>query len=139
MSVDEAVRSNERIVEVKARIDALKDECLKVQASLPLARGAAQQLHADGWSSRRAFVAAKDRLRKLQLDLRAAKLELTKLSGTTGTDPRWALLAKAYHVLQRLEEGGVDLGDDGRALCDDIEFHVPAHRLLAAVGGGEDG
>ena len=57
------------------------------------------------------------------------KLELTKLCGTTGSDPRWDLVRRAYAVLTRLDDAGVDIGEHGAKLLDDIEFHVPQSKL----------
>jgi hypothetical protein len=122
---------SDRVTEVKARVEALKTRVRTLQAQLPEAKIAAEGAYPRN-ESRWAYYR---RLKKDWLtatnELSVAKVELTKLCGTTGGDPKWDLIREAWHVLVGLDEAGVDIGDRGHALIDEIEFHVPANKLRA--------
>jgi hypothetical protein len=119
----------DRVAELKARVDELKAAVRDAQNELTLIKGSAepdggkhywQRLHAakKSWN---------DCVRRLQ----EAKTDLVRVTGTTGSDPRWSLISDAWRLLQRLEDSGVDIGEDGRKLLDEIEFHIPASKLVA--------
>lgn len=120
---------NERVKEVKIKVDGLKASVVALQAQVAeagnLAKGTVPSRRAywDAYSERKKALAS------AQEKLREAKAELTRLAGTTGSDPRWTLLREAWHVLSALDEAGVDIGERGHALIDDIEFHVPHAKL----------
>ena len=125
------LRPTDRIFEVKSRVEALKT---KVRTLLEQVSDAKVVLESKWPRSKHDFqthARAKAALRVAQNELANAKLELTKLSGTTGGDPRWKLLRETWHVLNELEERGVELGDRAEALLEEIEFHVPAAALQA--------
>jgi len=124
---------HDRILDVKARIEELKGLVLDVQNQL------SDRNMVDGRGKRMAFLdwnARKQDLKKKHAELldrlRAEKHELRKLSGT-GEDPKWELIKKAYVILSQLDEQGVDIGERGHALIDDIEFHVPFAKLQEAM------
>lgn len=62
------------------------------------------------------------------------KAELRKLSEATGGDPRWKLIRDAYRAITRLDEAGVEIGEDGRAFLDSAEFHCPMAQLMPRDG-----
>ena len=123
------VSPDQRIIDTKARVEALKCTVRDLQSALTDAKALAE----GQWPRRPGTWQTYQRLKKewqrAVNDLSAAKVELTKLSGTTGSDPRWQLLREAWHVLSAIEESGVDIGERGHALLDDIEFHVPHSKL----------
>ena len=119
----------DRVIETKTRVEAIKVRVRALQVSLADAKALAEgqwPRQAGTWG---AYQRKKREWQEAVNELGAAKLELTKLSGTSGGDPRWALLRKAWRVLNELEERGVVLGDRGEALMEDIEFHVPLAKL----------
>jgi hypothetical protein len=116
----------ERIQELKAQVEDLKAAVRDAQSKVTVAKG--QSIPGDKGYWRRVND-AKDVHNKCLKRLADAKADLAKVAGTTGSDPRWALISGAWRLLQRLEDGGVDLGEDGRKLLDDIEFHIPMAKL----------
>lgn len=124
-----AFNGNERVLEVKGRVEALKVLVRQLQSELadakPLTEGQWPR-QAGTWQR---YQRLKTEWRTAVDRLGAAKLELSKLSGTSGGDPRWALLREAWRVLNELEERGVELGERAEALMNDIEFHVPLSKL----------
>lgn len=117
--------------EQKLLVEALKSKVMRLQAETA-ERGAA----AKGSFPRRSslFTAWEVKKKEHQAaieELRAAKAVLVRLSGTDGSDPKWALAREAWHVLNELDERGVDIGERGQALLDEIEFHVPLSMLHA--------
>ncbi len=117
------------MIAAKARVEALKRKVAEHQAKVAAAGAAAK----GAWPRRRSLFDEYDRLKsltpKVHAELAQAKLELTELSGTDGGDPKWKLLVRAWRVLNELEEAGIEIGEKGRALLDDIEFHVPHSKL----------
>lgn len=71
-------------------------------------------------------------------DIRSAKQRLRALSGTSGHDTKWLLVARSHALLTSLTERGFDIGEHGRKLVADIEFHVPLARLDAAMQALDD-
>lgn len=130
---------NERVKEVKIKVDGLKASVTAIMAQVAEARDRTIPRRESLWL---AYDERKKALASVQEKLREAKAELVRLSGTTGSDPRWTLLREAWHVLSALDEAGVDIGDRGHALIDDIEFHVPHAKLheditTRVAGNGE--
>jgi len=122
----------DRVAELRDEVERRKAAVREAQDELTRVRG---QAHPSGklyWDN---FHAAKRRWADSVQKLQAAKNDLIRVCGTTGSDPRWDLIRDAWRLLQRLEDSGVDLGDDGRKLLDDIEFHVPTSRLLVENKG----
>ena len=126
---EQAGGSLDRVVELKARVDGLKAEVRAAQDALTLIRGQGEP-GVRNWGR---LHAAKRHWNECIKRLQQAKTDLVRVSGTTGSDPRWVLISGAWRLLQRLEDSGVDLGEDGRKLLDDIEFHIPQSKL---TGGG---
>lgn len=120
---------NERVKETKIRVDALKAEVTALMARVAEARDLARGTVPRRQSLWSAYEQSKRALASSQEKLREANSELVRLAGTTGSDPRWTLLREAWHVLSRLDEDGVDIGERGHALIDEIEFHVPHAKL----------
>ncbi len=118
-----------RALEVKTRVEALKERVRTLQGDLPAAKMQAESSYPRRQSSWDAYHAMRKSWSEAVRDLGAAKLELTRLSGTTGTDPRWKLVYEAYHLLSTLDEGGVDIGKRGEDLLEAIEFHCPTAKL----------
>lgn len=119
----------DRVPEVKARVESLKARVRTLQAALGEARALAEGQWPRQPRTWQAYQQAKRDYASALNDLSAAKVELTTLSGVTGSDPRWRLLCEAWYVLSTLDEAGVDIGERGHALIDDIEFHVPHSKL----------
>ncbi len=113
----------------KARVEDLKNQVRQLQGKIAEAGALAKGT----WPRRRSLFDEYDRLKKqlppLVAKLGEAKRELSELSGTDGGDPKWKLAVRAWRVLNELEEAGVEIGEKGRALLDDIEFHVPLAKL----------
>lgn len=128
-------KHNQRAIDVKVRVEELKTLVRTLQDQLPQAKADANLGKRGGWPE---YSSLKRRWTTAVNDLGKAKADLVKLSGTTGGDPRWELCQRAWRVLNRLDEAGIDIGDDGHQLLDDIEFHVPASKLdPAGVAGLE--
>jgi hypothetical protein len=117
----------DRVAELKARVDDLKAKCREAQDTLTLIKGTADPSGRNNYWKR--FHAAKKHWNDCVRQLQEAKTDLVRATGTTGSDPRWHLIAEAWRLLQRLEDHGVDLGEDGRKLLDEIEFHIPTSKL----------
>ena len=126
--------SRERVLVVKEEIERLKGQVLELQNRLSnknMVDGQGRRLAFTEWNRRRQEL--KQEHSQLLEKLRGAKQELRKLSGTTGTDPKWDLVKRAYVVLSDLDEKSVDIGEKGRLLLDEIEFHVPMAKLQEAM------
>jgi len=121
----------DRVAELKAKVDELKAAVRNAQDELTRIRGSAQPRGSGYWDR---VAAAKKHWNECVRKLQAAKTDLVRVTGTTGSDPRWTLIRDAWRLLQRLEDQGIDLGEDGRKLLDDIEFHVPTAKLLGDEG-----
>ncbi len=67
-------------------------------------------------------------------ELAQVRADLRRYS-SVGRDPTRALLARAYQILDGLDEQGVDIGERGIELLEDIEAHVPPEMLVAAHDG----
>lgn len=119
----------ERVFEVKTRVEGLKTRVRNLQLSLQQAKETAEGQWPRQAGTWKTYQDTKKDHARAVTELSAAKLELTRLSGTTGHDPRWRLLREAWHVLNDLEEQGVKLSERAEALIDDIEFHVPHSKL----------
>lgn len=123
--------SNDRVAEVKARVEALKCKVREQQDALPELR-----LYADA-GNRGAWAVYQKARREWQASLKLlseAKVELVQLSGTGhGGDQKWRLIHRAWALLTRMQEAGTDIGEEGQALIDDIEFHVPVAKLQGAL------
>ena len=122
---------SERVAELKIVLEERRANVAKAQdylAQLKAHGSPRERVDAPNgyWSRVRA---AKRHLSECLERLRAARADIVRVSGTTGSDPRWTLIRDAWRLLQRLEDDGVDLGEDGQKLLDEIEFHVPASRL----------
>lgn len=113
-------------MEAKALVESLKIRVDEMNRAFPQLKADAQTGMRGGW---RALDAHRKEHRQVLAQLRTAKIDLAKLSGTTGTDPKWQLIARGWSVLIGLENAGVDIGERGRALVEDIEFHVPNAKL----------
>ena len=122
-----ASAGNERLLAVKTKMEALKVRVRELQAELPQYKADAEMGRRGGWTKYREM---KQRWQAAVDQLGQLKLELIALSGT-GSDPKWGLIAEAWRILDALEESGVDIGERGRKLLDDIEFHVPMSKLQA--------
>lgn len=128
----EPAQKQEPAQEAKVLVEVLKGKVARLQAEVgekgALAKGSFPR-------SRDKFAAwerAKKDWQAAMAELRAAKETLAKLSTSSslnGSDPKWDLIREAWHVLNELEERGVDIGDRAEALIEDIEFHVPAWKL----------
>jgi hypothetical protein len=118
--------SMERVQELKARVEEMKAAVRDAQSSVTVAKGQSMPGDKGYWKR---VNDAKLHWNKCLKQLADAKADLVKVTGTTGSDPRWGLISSAWRLLQRLEDSGVDLGDDGRKLLDDIEFHIPMAKL----------
>ena len=126
-----------RVGEVKARVEALKTKVEEAQARVAEASALARGSYPRRDSLWRDFERRKREWTAVVTELRKAKAELASLSGTNGSDPKWKLICEAWHVLSALDEAGVDIGERGHALIDDIEFHVPHSKLFDVVKEGE--
>lgn len=127
----------DRMVEVKERVEELKGKVVALQSSLGdknMVDDRGRRLSAGEWNRQRQLL--KVQLANATEELREAKSELRKLSGTTGSNPLWEVVRKAYRVLLRLEEAGVEIGEDGREAMETIEFHVPFSKLEESDGNG---
>ncbi len=117
MTPDQAAASNrEKQLTLKARCDALLAQLQKAERELPM------------WTGVQRRVATRD-IEAISKCLRDAKDELRRLSGTHTGDPKWALIARCYRFLNALDESA--LGDEGEALLQEIEFHVPPAKLVS--------
>lgn len=121
----------DRVADAKVRVEELRRHVRTLQDELanlpkPPAKGFERSMSDAFWEKRKTLRGA---WIKACNELGEAKAELAKLSGTNGSDPKWALIAGAWRVLNRLDEAGVDIGEDGRALLDSIAFHVPLSKL----------
>jgi hypothetical protein len=123
------VNSHTRIAELKERIAELQLKVREAQDKLTLIRGRSDPTETQAKFQYR-IADAKKWLNEAVLNLQKAKADLIKLSGVTGGDPRWDLIRDAWRYLQKLEDRGIDLGQDGAQLLNDIEFHIPASKLL---------
>lgn len=126
--------SRERVLQVKEEIERLKGQVLEFQNHLSdknMVDVTGRRLPFAEWNRRRQDFKVKY-AETLEL-LRTRKQELRKLSGTSGTDPKWELIKRAYVLISNLDESNVDIGDKGRALLDEIEFHVPMSKLEEAM------
>ena len=121
---------SDAIAEAKLRVENAKSLVRSLQLEMPQLKADALQNSRGGWVL---YNRKKKEFTGALAELGAAKADLTKLSGTGGGDPRWNLLRKAWLLLNRMQESGVDIGDEGQELIDDIEFHVPAAKLQAAI------
>ncbi len=119
----------DRVAELKARVDEAKAAVRDAQDKLTAIRGSVDPNGSGKNNYWPRFHAAKKHWNDCVKRLQEAKTDLIRVTGTTGSDPRWALIADAWRLLQRLEDSGVDLGEDGRALLDAIEFHIPTSKL----------
>jgi hypothetical protein len=120
---------DERQKEAKIRVEGLRASVAAAMAQVAEARDRAKGTFPRRDSLYQAYSDRKKALASVQAQLREAKDELVKLSGTQGGDPKWDLIREAWHVLSALDEAGIDIGERGHALIDDIEFHVPHSRL----------
>lgn len=117
----------------EANVIAAREEverCKKVVRDLNLEMQLAKGRSTTTW---RQMAARKEDFNRACSALKDAKIKLVKLSGTTGHDQRWILVTRSYAVLCKLDEAGVDIGEIGRKLIEDIEFHVPLSKLEAAI------
>lgn len=121
-------RDQDRVAELKLVVDEWKAKVRDAQDALTLIKGQSRPGDNDYWSR---FHKAKAHWNECVKQLQRAKTDLHRVSGTTGSDPRWGLIRDAWRFLQRLEDAGVDLGADGRKLLDDIEFHIPTSKLVS--------
>lgn len=126
--------SNARVVEVKVRVEELRAKVRTQMEAVADAKIAYESQWPRRHHDRQTWDRAKKALVLLQNQLANAKLELTKLSGTTGHDPKWRLLREAWHILNEFEERGIEIGERAEALLDEIEFHVPHAALHAHEG-----
>lgn len=126
-----------RLIAAKTHVEAMKTRVRELQAALSEAKQLAEGQWPRQPATWRAYQSKKKEWQAALNDLSDAKLELVRLSGTSGGDPRWILIREAWHVLNELDERGVVLGERGEALMDEIEFHVPHSKLHA--DGGADG
>lgn len=122
--------SESPVASARERVDKAKARIRDIQSQLPQAKADAQTGMRGGWQ---AYTNLKKNLVDALAVLAEAKTELVRLCGTTGTDPKWELLAKAWVVLTRLDEGDADIGQLGRDVVADIEFHVSASKLQKAI------
>lgn len=120
----------------RERVDKLKARIRDIQAQMPQAKADAVTGMRHGWQG---LDNLKKRLRQTLDEYAGAKADLIRLCGTTGADPKWELLSKTWVVLSRLEESGVDIGEMGRDIVTDIEFHVPASKLKMAIEKADSG
>jgi hypothetical protein len=121
----------DRVAELKAIVDERKHAVREAQDALTAVRGSSDPNGRTTYWPR--FHAAKRHWNDCVRRLQEAKTDLVRVTGTTGSDPRWELIRDAWRLLQRLEDSGVDLGEDGRKLLDEIEFHVPSSKLVGGV------
>lgn len=115
--------------EQKLLVETLKSKVTRLQAEAGEKGAAAKGSFPRSPEKFRQWEKAKTQLKAAQLELGNVKQKLARLCGTTGTDPKWLLLREAWHVLNEIEERGVDIGERAHALLDEIEFHVPAAKL----------
>ncbi len=132
MSSGVPVEDLERVMEVKHRVEALKSTVARLGTAMAvLGKCPTDTRSQSSWDTwRKERNRTKQELTKASENLRTAKTDLRRLSGTTGSDPKWGLIAEAYFVLEDLEEAGVDIGEKGHKLMDEIEFHVSPSRLV---------
>jgi hypothetical protein len=123
----------DRTAELKAAVDKCKAEVRDAQEALEGLKGRAHAGARGGWAE---FERAKRRWKNALRALSEAKVALIRVTGTTGSDPRWLLIRDAWRVLNRLQESGIAIGGDGEKLLDEIEFHVPASKLIELEGSG---
>jgi hypothetical protein len=123
----------ERVAELKAELDRCKAEVRAAQEALSGLRGRAEAGGRGGWPEYRA---ARKRWEDALRARSEAQLALVRVTGTTGSDPRWTLIRDAWRILNRLQDAGVDIGEDGEKLMNDIEFQVPASKLVELKEGG---
>ena len=128
--------ADERIGEVKRLVEQYKCAVRDTNEEMHQHRLKQGVMPVGRWHELRNRIS--NRLRMQQKLLGEAKAELSKLSGTTGGDPKWAMLVTAYRVLHRLDEAGTDIGKDGQKLLDDLEFHVPLAKLAEAIEQGAE-
>lgn len=124
----------ERVLDVKARVEEAKALVRALQLELTEHSCKAGSMRARDFFRQRDNI--KRRMNAALAELERHKKELRALSGTTGSDPRWALLARTWRYLNALEDSGVKLGDEGQALLDAIEFHVPTAKLVGEPTSG---
>lgn len=128
------LESRERVLQVKEEIERLKGQVLELQNLLSdknMVDVTGRRLPFHEWNRRRQEF--KTKYSSLLEHLRERKQELRKLSGTGGTDPKWELVKRAYALISALDEKNIDIGDKGRELLDEIEFHVPMSKLEEAM------
>lgn len=129
MVVKERVEGDlDRVAELKSRVDQCKADVREAQDALTLIKGSADPSGKNNYWAR--FHTAKKKWNDCIRKLQEAKTDLVRVTGTTGSDPRWELIRDAWRLLQGLEDSGVNLGEDGRKLLDEIEFHIPTSKLV---------
>ena len=126
---------SQRAKEAKLHVEMLKAKVARLQTQTAEHGAAAKGSFPRRPSLFAAWEASKKELHAAVADLQAAKATLVRLSGTTGSDPKWVLLREAWHVLTALDEAGIDIGERGHALIDEIEFHVPLAKLHEDIVG----
>lgn len=115
--------------EAKLLVETLRGKVARLQAEVGEKGADARGSFPRRPEKFRAYENAKKDWQAAITELKAAKLKLARLEGSTGGDPKWALLREAWHVLNEIDERGVDIGERGHALLEEIEFHVPAAKL----------
>ena len=128
-----SVQAHGRILEVKTKVEDLKARVRDLQADLPSYRQRADRGERGAADKYREM---KRRLAMATDELKLAKTELVALSGNP-SDPKWSLIVEAWRVLEAVAASGVDIGERGQKLLEDIEFHVPPEKLLADEEEGE--
>lgn len=112
-----------RVAELKLAVERQKTLVAKLQEQqASLNDGSFRHGH---WNQRRNLRQQKE---IATAKLRELKSELARVSGMT-SDPRIDLLVRAHHLLDELADRGVDIGLEGEAIIDGIEFIVSAKRL----------
>lgn len=114
-----------RLTEAGCQLQEAKARVREVQEELAALNGTPDVL---GFWKRKQDI--KKRLAFALRCLDERKVEVRALSGGSGTDPKWVLLAKCHRVLTRLDEADVDIGEDGQDVLDQIEFHVAPALLM---------
>ena len=116
---------DEKQLQAKTSVERRKARIAQLQAQM---REMAQKVSSTPryWHERRML---QSQLTKEIALLSEDKIRLSTLCGTTGNSPKWLLTARAYRLLSRLEDQGVDIGEEGEQLLSDIEFHMPLAQL----------